>query len=187
MAHGQHGLADSHLGLMSDSAGQGAKLAVLSESFPSPPEGAGCFVVSLALGLLIYAPRSIRASSLPKCIWRVMAIQRINSGRRLSQATVHNGTVYLAGQVAEDAKGMSVKEQTVLILKQIDALLASAKTDKSKLLSAMIWLANISYYDEVNSVWDAWVAPGCAPARACVEAKLAGPEYALEIAVIAAV
>ena len=116
-----------------------------------------------------------------------MTIERINTGRRLSHATVHNGTVYLAGQVAEDATGKSVKEQAVSILKQIDALLASARTDKTKLLSAMIWLADISYYQEVNSVWDAWVAPGCAPARACVEAKLAGPEYALEIAVIAAV
>ena len=115
-----------------------------------------------------------------------MTIERINTGRRLSHATVHNGTVYLAGQVAEGATGKSVKEQAVDILKQIDALLASARTDKTKLLSAMIWLKDISYYQEVNSVWDAWVAPGCAPARACVEAALADPSALVEIMVVAA-
>lgn len=115
-----------------------------------------------------------------------MSIQRINVGPRMSQATVHNGVVYLAGQIAKDAPGASVKDQTIAILKQVDALLAAAGTDKSKLLSAMIWLKDIGHFEEMNSVWDAWVSPGNTPARACVEAKLASPQYAVEISVIAA-
>jgi enamine deaminase RidA (YjgF/YER057c/UK114 family) len=113
-----------------------------------------------------------------------MSINRFNTGPRMSQAVVHNGTVYLAGQVA---KGATVKEQTTAILKQIDDLLKQAGTDKSKLLSATIWLTSIANYNDMNSVWDAWVSPGNTPARACVEAKLAFPEYAVEIAVVAAV
>jgi enamine deaminase RidA (YjgF/YER057c/UK114 family) len=115
-----------------------------------------------------------------------MSIQRYSVGPRMSQAVVHNGTVYLAGQVAQDARGAPVREQTVDILKRIDALLAAAGTDKSKLLSATIWLTDIGRFDEMNSVWDAWVSPGNTPARACVEAKLAAPEYVVEIGVIAA-
>jgi enamine deaminase RidA (YjgF/YER057c/UK114 family) len=113
-----------------------------------------------------------------------MSINRFNTGPRMSQAVVHNGTVYLAGQVA---KGATVKEQATAILKQIDDLLKQAGTDKSKLLSATIWLTSIANYNDMNSVWDAWVSPGNTPARACVEAKLAFPEYAVEIAVVAAV
>ncbi len=85
------------------------------------------------------------------------------------------------------AKGATVKEQTTTILKQIDTLLAAAGTDKSKILSATIWLVNVASFAEMNSVWDAWVSPGNTPARACVESKLVAPDYLVEIAVIAAV
>jgi enamine deaminase RidA (YjgF/YER057c/UK114 family) len=113
-----------------------------------------------------------------------MTIQRFDAGPRMSQAVVHNGTVYLAGQVA---KGASVREQTTLVLKQIDALLKQAGTDKTKLLSATIWLTSMGNFSEMNAVWDAWVSPGNTPARATVEAKLAAPEYAVEIACVCAV
>ena len=116
-----------------------------------------------------------------------MNIQRLEVGRRMSQAVVHNGTVYLAGQVAENAKGSSVGEQTQSILKQIEQLLAAAGTDKSRLLSVTIWLADISRFEEMNAVYDAWVSPGNPPARACVEARLAGSQYLLEVSAIAAV
>ncbi len=113
-----------------------------------------------------------------------MTIQRFDAGPRMSQAVVHNGTVYIAGQVV---KGASVKEQTTAILKQIDELLKKAGTDKTKLLSATIWLTSVANFSEMNSVWDAWVSPGNTPARACVESKLVAPEYAVEIACICAV
>lgn len=116
-----------------------------------------------------------------------MTIKRIEVGPRMSQAVVHGNTVYLAGQVARDAgKLPTVAEQTRAILAQIDALLAEAGTDKTKLLSANIWLANIETFPEMNAVWDSWVAPGNTPARATVEARLAAPHYVVEIAVIAA-
>lgn len=115
-----------------------------------------------------------------------MSITRIGTGPRMSAAVVHGDTVYLAGQVAVAAKGASVTEQTRDILGIIDSLLAQAGSDKTKLLSASIWLTDISTFGEMNAVWDAWVAPGCTPARATVEAKLATPEYKVEIAVIAA-
>jgi enamine deaminase RidA (YjgF/YER057c/UK114 family) len=113
-------------------------------------------------------------------------IQRIEAGPRMSQAVVHNGVVYLAGQVASGARGGSVQEQTQDILKRIDALLAAAGTDKSKLLSARVWLTDLRRFDEMNSVWDKWVTPGETPARVCVEAKLASPDYSVEILVTAA-
>ncbi|MFW5679910.1 MAG: RidA family protein [Pseudomonadota bacterium] len=115
-----------------------------------------------------------------------MSIERIDTGTRMSQAVVHGDTVYLAGQVAQSAPGESVAAQTKAILAQIDALLTKAGTDKSKLLSATIWLTDIGTFNEMNEVWDAWVAPGNAPARACVESKLAAPQYTVEIGVIAA-
>ncbi len=115
-----------------------------------------------------------------------MSVQRFDTGARMSQAVVHGDTVYLAGQVAQSAPGKSVKEQTAAILAQIDGLLAKAGTDKSKLLSATIWLTDIGTFAEMNEVWDAWVAPGNTPARACVESKLAAPQYTVEIGVIAA-
>jgi enamine deaminase RidA (YjgF/YER057c/UK114 family) len=115
-----------------------------------------------------------------------MSIKRIDPGPRMTQAVVHGGTVYLAGQVAQDAAATTVAEQTKAILGQIDALLAKAGTDKSKLLTATIWLSDIRTVDEMNKVWDAWVPPGCAPARACIEALLQGPEKKIEIQVTAA-
>ena len=115
-----------------------------------------------------------------------MTIDRIESGSRMSKAVVHGDTVYLAGQVADAAAGGSVADQTRDILGIIDRLLATAGTDKTKLLSANIWLTDISTFAEMNAVWDGWVAPGCAPARATVQAGLAAPQFKVEIAVIAA-
>lgn len=102
----------------------------------------------------------------------------------MSQAVVWNGTVTTAGQVSE---GKDVTTQTTLILKQIDELLEQAGTDKSKLISATIWLSDISTFSQMNAVWDAWVSPGNAPARACVEARLARQELFVEIQVTAAI
>ncbi len=115
-----------------------------------------------------------------------MTIKRIEAGSRMSQAVIHGDTVYLAGQVALKSPGKPVAEQTKEILGSIDRLLREAGTDKSKLLSANIWLADITTFDDMNKVWDAWVAPGNAPARATVEAKLAAPDFTVEIMVIAA-
>lgn len=116
-----------------------------------------------------------------------MTIKRIDVGARMSQAVIHGNTVYTAGQVAQRAGGKSVTEQTKDILDRIDELLAEAGTDKTKLLSATIWLANMDDFAEMNAVWDAWVSPGNTPGRACVEAKLAAPQFTVEIAVIAAI
>jgi enamine deaminase RidA (YjgF/YER057c/UK114 family) len=95
-------------------------------------------------------------------------------------------TAYFSGYVPEASAGGSVSEQTQDILAQIEQSLAEIGSDKSKLLQATIWLADIGSYDAMNAVWDAWVVPGQAPARICVESKLADPGYALEIRVIAA-
>ncbi len=116
-----------------------------------------------------------------------MAIKRIGAGARMSKAVVHGNTVYLAGQVAETSAGRPVGEQTQEILATIDALLAEAGTDKTKLLMANIWLADIKTFGEMNAVWDKWVVAGHTPARATVEAKLAAPQYTVEIAVVAAI
>lgn len=116
-----------------------------------------------------------------------MSIKRIKSGDRMSQAVVHNGIVSTAGQVAQNAKGGSATDQTKDILNAIDSLLTEAGTDKSKLLTATIWLSNIGDFAEMNAVWDAWVSPGNAPTRACVESKLASPDFTVEIAVTAVV
>lgn len=112
-----------------------------------------------------------------------MTIKRFDTGPRMSQAVINNGTVYLAGQVRE---GSGVTEQTRDILMQIDGLLARAGSDKSRLLSAQIWLADISTFAEMNAVWEGWVDPTNTPARATVEAKLAAPKYLVEIMVTAA-
>ncbi len=111
-------------------------------------------------------------------------VKRLKIGPRMSQAVIHGDTVYLAGQVGH---GANVGEQTADILKNIDSLLAEAGTSKLNLLSATIWLTDIANFAEMNAVWDAWVAPGHTPGRACVEAKLAAPQYWVEIAVIAAI
>lgn len=113
-----------------------------------------------------------------------MSIQRIQPGPRMSQAVVHGGTVYLAGQVAA---GASVAEQSRAALAQVDALLAAVGTDKSKLLSATIYLADIASFAEMSSVWDTWVDGANPPARATVEAKLATPDYFVEFQITAAV
>ena len=113
-------------------------------------------------------------------------IKRLQAGPRMSQAVIHGETVYLAGQVAQNAPGGSVTEQTTDILAAIDRLLAEAGTDKSKLLSATIWLVDIGSFAEMNAVWDRWVVPGATPARACVESKLAAPQYTVEIGIGAA-
>lgn len=104
----------------------------------------------------------------------------------MSGAVIHDGTVYLAGQVSAEPTA-STKGQTEQVLKKIDGLLAAAGTSKSKLLSATIYLSNIGNFDEMNSVWDAWVEPGNTPARATVEARLANPKCLVEIMVIAAI
>jgi enamine deaminase RidA (YjgF/YER057c/UK114 family) len=116
-----------------------------------------------------------------------MSIKRIGVGARMSKAVIHGNTVYLAGQVADKAAGKSVAEQTTEILAIIDDLLKQAGTDKSKLLSANIWLTDIKTFAEMNAVWDGWVSTGNTPARATVEAKLAAPQYTVEIACIAAI
>ena len=102
----------------------------------------------------------------------------------MSKVVVHGNTVYLAGIVADNPKGKTVTEQTKDILKQIDGFLAKADTDK--LLSANIWITDMANFAEMNAVWDAWVAPGNTPARATVEARLAAPDYKVEIMVVAA-
>lgn len=114
-----------------------------------------------------------------------MPIERIDPTTRLSRAVLHGDTVYVAGTVADDT-GQDVIGQTRQVLRKLDAVLAKAGTDKSRILSATVWISDAASYDAMNSVWDAWLAPGAAPARACVEAKLADPGYLVEIAAIAA-
>lgn len=114
-----------------------------------------------------------------------MQIKRFAPGPRMSQAVVYNGFVFLAGQVADDTS-LDVAGQTRQILAKIDRLLAEAGSDKSKLLSATIWLADHRSFAEMNGVWDAWVDPANTPARACVESALAFPQYTVEIGGIAA-
>lgn len=114
-----------------------------------------------------------------------MTIERFQVGPRMSQAVAYNNTVYLAGVIADD-ESADVAGQTEQILAKIDALLAEAGTDKSKLLSANIWLADIATFNQMNVAWDAWVSPGNPPARATVESKLARPDLKVEIMVVAA-
>ncbi len=116
-----------------------------------------------------------------------MSIQRFHTGDRMSQIVVHNATVYLAGQVALKAPGASIAEQTQSILDQIDGLLAEVGTDKTKILSATIWLCSMDDFGDMNKVWDAWIPKGQAPCRACVEsARLASPDFLVEVGVTAA-
>jgi enamine deaminase RidA (YjgF/YER057c/UK114 family) len=115
-----------------------------------------------------------------------MSITRHDTGPRMSKAVVHGNTVYLAGIVANEPKGKDMTAQTKDILAQIDGFLAKAGTDKSKLLSANIWVTDMKEFAAMNAVWDAWVSPGNTPARATVEAGLASPDYKVEIMVVAA-
>ena len=112
-------------------------------------------------------------------------IQRFDVGARMSEMAVHNGTVYLAGQVAEDAT-QDIGGQTRQVLACINALLARAGSDKTRILMTQIFLADLSDFAGMNAVWDAWVAPGHTPPRATVQAALAKPEWKIEVVVTAA-
>lgn len=113
-----------------------------------------------------------------------MTIERLDAGARMSQAVIHGNTVYLAGQVG--APGQSVTAQTQAVLASIESLLARAGSDKSKILSATIWLADMADFGEMNAVWDKWIDGKDSPARATGQAKLATPDYRVEIIVVAA-
>jgi enamine deaminase RidA (YjgF/YER057c/UK114 family) len=115
-----------------------------------------------------------------------MSLERFHTGKRMSEMVVHNGVAYLAGQVAGDPS-QDVAGQTTQVLAAIDALLAEAGSDKTKIIRAEIFLADIATFSQMNSVWDTWVPAGNTPARATVEAKLAAPEYKVEIVITAAV
>jgi enamine deaminase RidA (YjgF/YER057c/UK114 family) len=115
-----------------------------------------------------------------------MSIKRIEIGKRMSQAVVHNGIVYLAGLVSEENRGKPVVDQTREVLGEIDRLLALAGSDKTKLLKVNIWLTDMNSFHQMNEAWDGWVAEGHTPARATVESKLAAPGYDVEIMVEAA-
>jgi enamine deaminase RidA (YjgF/YER057c/UK114 family) len=116
-----------------------------------------------------------------------MSIERRHVGKRLSELVVNHasGTVYLAGQVAADPKA-DITGQTRQVLAQIDSLLAEAHSDKSKILSATIYLPDMADFPALNAAWELWVLPGQTPARATVEAKLAAPGYKVEIQIVAA-
>lgn len=113
--------------------------------------------------------------------------KRIGAGARMSKAVVHGDLIFTAGQVADKTKGEGVSEQTAEILGFIDALLAEAGSEKAKILSATIYLADISTFSQMNAAWDAWLDRTNPPARATVEAKLVAPEFKVEIAVIASI
>jgi enamine deaminase RidA (YjgF/YER057c/UK114 family) len=113
-----------------------------------------------------------------------MTLTRLETGTRMSNAVIHNDTVYLAGIVGNP--GDDVAAQTATVLAEIDRLLALAGSDKTRILRAQIWLADIATFGQMNAVWDAWVPQGHTPARATGESRLAGPEYLVEIIVTAA-
>lgn len=111
-------------------------------------------------------------------------ITRIGTGPRMSEAVAYNGIVWVAGQVGKPDE--SVAAQTATCLAEVDRILAAAGTDKTRILSAQIWLADMAAFGEMNAVWDAWVPQGNTPARATGEAKLATPAYLVEVIVTAA-
>ena len=111
-------------------------------------------------------------------------IERFHVGARLSEMAVHNGTVYLAGQVPDDTTA-DIRGQTAQVLAMIDKLLAEAGTDRERILMAQIFLADLADFAAMNAVWEQWVAPGETPARATVQAALAHPDYKVEIQVVA--
>lgn len=111
-------------------------------------------------------------------------ISYLSPGPRMSQGVLHAGLLYTAGQV--DSSSPQAAEQTRNVLAKIDALLARAGSSRSRIVSANIWLSDIATFDEMNGVWEAWIDPAAPPARATVESKLAGPEYKVEIAIVAA-
>ena len=112
-------------------------------------------------------------------------IQRIDAGKRMSEATLHGGIAYLAGQVPETPDA-GIEVQTAEVLAAIDDLLAQVGSDKTRVLRAQVYLADLADFDGMNRAWDAWVVPGQAPARATVEARLANPAWKVEIVVTAA-
>ena len=114
-----------------------------------------------------------------------MEIKRLHVGARLSEAAIHNGVVYLAGQIPEDVS-QGIAGQTREVLGHVERLLQEAGSDKSRILSCQIFLTDISLIAEMNQVWDAWVAPGDTPPRATVEARLANPDWLIEVLVTAA-
>ena len=113
-----------------------------------------------------------------------MSFTRIDPGKRMSEAVIHGQTIYLAGQIA--APGEDIVAQTRAVLSEIDALLERCGSDKHHILMATIWLADIAEFAGMNSVWDGWVSQTAPPARATGEAKLAAPEYRVEIIIVAA-
>lgn len=113
-------------------------------------------------------------------------LRRIEPGSRMSEAVIHNNTVYTAGVVADKMVGKSVYDQTKEVLQQLDDILAKAGSDKTRIIKANIWLTDIKTFDQMNKAWDAWVVAGKTPARATVEAKLAAPGYDVEIMIEAA-
>ncbi|TWI67566.1 enamine deaminase RidA (YjgF/YER057c/UK114 family) [Pseudoduganella lurida] len=114
-----------------------------------------------------------------------MDIKRLHVGKRLSEATIHNNTIYLAGQVAETTDA-DITGQAREVLASIDRLLAEAGSDKSKLLFTQIYITDLANFAAFNEVWEAWVVPGSTPARATVEAKLANPGWLVEVVATAA-
>lgn len=116
---------------------------------------------------------------------RSMSIERQETKRRMSRIVIHQGTVYLCGQVCADAT-QDISEQTQTMLDKVDTLLQQAGSDREHMLSATVYLRDMKDFATMNAVWDAWVPEGHAPARACVEARMARPELLVEISVIAA-
>lgn len=114
-----------------------------------------------------------------------MSITRQHGNQRMSQIVIHGDTIYLAGQVASD-RAADITVQTQQVLQKIDDLLAEAGSDNSKILSAQIWLTSIGHFAQMNEVWDSWVPEGHAPARACIEARLASPDLLVEVGIVAA-
>jgi enamine deaminase RidA (YjgF/YER057c/UK114 family) len=115
-----------------------------------------------------------------------MTLKRLNVGKRLSEAVIHNGIVYLAGEVPDDTS-KDITGQTEEVLAKIDKLLASAGSDKSKLLTTQIFLPDMKDFAGMNAAWEKWVVPGQTPARATIEAKLANPACKVEIMCVAAI
>ncbi|MDO6564887.1 RidA family protein [Amphritea sp. 1_MG-2023] len=115
-----------------------------------------------------------------------MSIERQETAQRMSRIVIHNDTVYLCGQVAKDAND-GITEQTATMLDKVDALLQQAGSDREHILSATLYIRDMKDFAAMNAVWDSWVPEGHAPARACVEARMARPELLVEISVVAAV
>jgi enamine deaminase RidA (YjgF/YER057c/UK114 family) len=114
-----------------------------------------------------------------------MKIQRLHVGKRLSEIAIHNGTVYLAGQIADDTT-QDIVGQTREVLGHVERLLNEAGSDKTRILSCQIYIADMAHFPGMNQVWDSWVVPGNTPPRATVEAKLANPACLVEVVIVAA-